>query len=126
MPLSFTIDTELRIVRITAEGESTVGEHATLSTEWTRHRDYRPEMPILIDNRLRTEPADKQHITEFVNVAEQASFLPKGTRCAIVVSTDVQFGMTRMFASLSDERPLVTVPFRDIRSAEEWLTGGDE
>jgi len=126
MPLSFTIDTELHILRITVEGAPSMRDQVKLAAEWTQHPDYRPGMPILLDNRLRTEPSDTQHITEVAGEAGCASFLPKGTRCAVVVASDAEFGMTRMFASLSDERPLVTVPFRNISDAEQWLTGDDE
>jgi len=126
MPLTYEIDTELGIVRITAQGTPSTQEQAALAAQWTQDPGYRPGMPILLDNRLRTEPSDKAHIAEVTTEAQRATFLQKGTRCAVVVATDAEFGMTRMFGSLSEEKPLVTKPFRDISAAEQWLLSGDD
>ena len=126
MPLSYTIDTERGIVRITAEGTPSIGDQAKLASQWMRDPAYRKGMPILLDNRLRTEPSDRTHVTEVAQHTARSPELLKGTRCAVVVANDAEFGMTRMFGSLSEERPLVTKPFRDIPSAEHWLTNGDD
>lgn len=125
MPLQYSIDSVLGIVRITVEGSPSLQEQAELAAQWMRDPAYREGMPILLDNRLRTEPSDREHVTKVALQAERSS-LPKGTRCAVVVATDAEYGMTRMFASMSEGQPLLTKPFRDIAAAEQWLVAGVE
>ena len=125
MPLSYEIDTQLSIVRIRAEGSPSLAEQVELAAEWMNDPAYRAGMGILLDNRLRDGPSDRQHVTEVAERAEQTPDLKSGTRCAVVVSSDAEFGMTRMFASMSEGRPLVTKPFRDVGSAEQWLVSAD-
>jgi hypothetical protein len=124
MPLSYEIDTELGIVRVTAEGNPTIHDQNELAAEWLQDSDYRPGMGILLDNRLRSEPSDRDHIAKVAEETGRSAVLQKGTRCAVVVASDAEYGMTRMFASMSEDRPLVTKPFRDISAAEQWLVSG--
>lgn len=121
MPLSYTIDTELGIVRMTVEGSPSFQEQAEMTARFTRDPNYRAGMPILLDNRLRTEAAKTGHINKVAGHAERSSLLRPGTRCAVLVATDAEFGMTRMFGSLSEGKPLVTKPFREMSEAEQWL-----
>jgi hypothetical protein len=125
MALSYEIDAELGIVRVTAVGNPTLDDQNALASQWLQDPSYRPQMGILLDNRLRSEPSTRDHIAEVADEAGRSP-IPTGTRCAVVVASDAEYGMTRMFASMSEERPLVTKPFRDVSAAEQWLVSGDE
>jgi hypothetical protein len=126
VPLSYEIDTELGIVRVIAVGEPTIEDQNELGTQWSGDPDYRSGMPILLDNRLRSAPSNRAHISKVVEEARRSQLVQKGTRCAVVVASDAEYGMVRMFASMSEDRPLVTKPFRDISSAEQWLISDGE
>jgi hypothetical protein len=121
MPLSYGIDRESGILRITAIGTPSVQEQLDLAERWSNDPAYEVGMPILMDNRQRTQPSTREHVVEVANLAEKSPFLTPGTRCAVVVASDAEFGMTRMFSMLSENSPLETRVFRNLRSAEEWL-----
>jgi hypothetical protein len=49
---------------------------------------------------------------------------PEGTsRNAVVVSSDLQFGLARMYEALISEIPANLSVFRDMDAAREWVTG---
>lgn len=118
MSLDFSI--EAGILKIVAVGDPSREEQGALALRWSRHPDYEPGMPILLDNRARTAISTRAHIAEMAEATARSS-LPEGTRCAVVVPSTVEFGMTRMFEALSEEGPLRVRAFRDVEEAEAWL-----
>jgi hypothetical protein len=123
MPLSYSIDSELGIVRIVVVGGATQSEQTGLADAWSNDPHYKPGMPILLDNRLREEVVSSGHIREMADLTKKSDVLEPGTRCAVVVASDVEFGLTRMYATLAEGGPMETRVFRDIAEAEDWLTG---
>lgn len=122
MPLSYEIDTKLKILRIRVEGSSDERKDAELTAKWASDPLYRRGMPILVDNRARTGIASSAYIADLAQRAARSKLVSVPTRCAVVVSRDAQFGMTRMFALRSADTKLETQVFRDIEEAEQWLT----
>jgi hypothetical protein len=49
------------------------------------------------------------------------SILAPEVRRAFVAATTLQYGMARMFTTMSDQRNHVTQVFRDLDDAEAWL-----
>lgn len=123
MPLNYSIDTALGIVRIVVVGGATQDEQVRLAEAWFGEPEYKPGMPILLDNRLRDVVESSAHIREMADLTKKSDVLEPGTRCAVVVASDVEFGLTRMFATLADGGPMETRVFRDIGEAEAWLLG---
>lgn len=121
MSLTYSIDSARGILRITVIGEPGLSEQADLARKWTEDPLYRNGMPILLDNRQRSEPSTASEIRKIAQEVEHSSLLSPGTRCAVLVPHQVEFGMTRMFAMLSEKGPLATRPFHDENDAIEWL-----
>jgi hypothetical protein len=120
--VSYEIDSKLGILRIQVEGSSGPREQGELASQWAKDPRYRTGMPILLDNRRRSELSSTPQIGKMAALTERSELFPVPTRCAVLVAGDAQFGMTRMFAMRSAETNLETRAFRDEAEAERWLT----
>jgi hypothetical protein len=125
MPVTYRIDTEKGIIRITVKGQPGPDEHAEITQRWLKDPDYMPGMPILIDNRQREEPSTRARVEKLAIETQSSHRVAKGTRVAIVVASDVEYGMSRMYALLSENNPFETHAFYDIAEAEAWLVDAD-
>ncbi|MDF1554178.1 MAG: hypothetical protein P1P84_13995 [Deferrisomatales bacterium] len=78
-------------------------------------------IPVLVD-ATEIEPADSVERVHCMaeRVARNASRLKCGPT-AIVVSSDVEYGMARMYMALTDQIHPQTNVFRDTNEALEWL-----
>jgi hypothetical protein len=122
MPVTYRIDTEKQIIRITVKGQPLPGEHAAVTQQWLNDPDYVPGMSILLDNRGREEPSDRARVEKLASETRSSPFAVPGIRVAIVVASDAEYGMSRMYGSLAEESGLEIRTFRDIDEAEAWLT----
>jgi hypothetical protein len=87
------------------------------------HADYRPEMNFLYD----LQQATLQHATSddchmVLGQGKNLEHLRRGTRTAMVVGTDVDFGMCRMYELLSGSADFRYGVFRDLNEAVAWLS----
>ncbi len=122
MPLSYELDSKLGILRSHVEGSPGPREQGELASQWANDPHYRTGMPILLDNRRRSELSSTPQIAKMAALTEHSELFAVRTRCAVLVAGDAQFGMTRMFALRSAETNLETRAFRDEAEAERWLT----
>lgn len=121
MAVRYRIDTEKRIARITVDGQPGPEEHDRIRREMVADPDYVPGMPILLDNRGRKEPSDKERVQEFAMETRSSPVAIERARVAIVVASTAEFGMARMYALLTEQSPQETRVFRDMDEAEAWL-----
>ncbi len=120
MPISERFDHERRWVETTIEGPVTF---ADFESHWHRELAARGEgYPELIDGRSAEVAFDAHDVRRMVEVLRLvAASRPLGPT-AILVQSDVGFGMVRMLSLLVE--PFCAVqPFRDRASAERWLEG---
>jgi hypothetical protein len=118
MSLSYTIDANRRLIIVRAAGVLTEGDV-------TRLRE-----------RIRVDPAFDAHHDQLFDVRDvedialskegmarlaDTSILTPEVRRAFVAATTLQYGMARMFTTLSEQRNHVTQVFRQIEDAEAWL-----
>ena len=120
MPFSYTVDSELRLVRTTGTGTISDEDSEQLSAMQRSDPRVHAMMRELLDLRLVEQLSitpgrlqfrahtDRQYSTEYANTL------------AIVVGSEVAFGVARMYELLTDEHFLVRV-FRDYAAACEWL-----
>jgi hypothetical protein len=119
MPCEFFIDTDRRLV--ISRGTETFRyadflDHMKILAPDPR---FKPEFDHLVDcrkfERFDVTPAQIQEI------GSQSVFAPRSRR-AFVVSSDLHFGLGRMFANYRDVKcGQLTVVFRDMREAAFWL-----
>jgi hypothetical protein len=119
MPCEFLIDADRRLV-------------ISRGTETFRYADFLEHMKLLApDPRFKPEfnhLVDCRHFERFdvtpAQIQEMGgqSVFAAQSRRAFVVSSDLHFGMGRMFANYRDvKRGQLTVVFRDMREATAWL-----
>ncbi len=121
MPISFTIDRTQRNVRTTVSGPVTVAD--ILAHFETEHREGTLPYTELIDACAVTGPYLSASDLRLAAMSVQASqvrgkFGPR----AVVVDSDLVFGLTRMFATFIADYFHIEV-FRDVDKASDWLVG---
>jgi hypothetical protein len=123
MPLTWAIDREAGIVRVTAQGQVSLEHERDSLLRILAHPDHTPGLGILLDNRERRPAATPDHVRAMAGVVSEVPDRLGRMKLAIVVSRDVSFGMARMFAILSEASTMRTSIFRDVDEAEAWLRG---
>jgi hypothetical protein len=120
MPISWRVADGL--VWLESEGLVPFEEWRAAVDAALKHPDYRPGMGVLHDWRGLHEPPEAADIR---SRAEYGAKLGR-IRWALVVSSDVGYGMGRM-AEILTETPLIELrAFKDIAEAEAWARGHGE
>lgn len=118
----YSIDSEKRRVEISFEGTLSPDDIAGLRSESVADPQFDPAFDQLIDGRAVSslEGIGAREV-QFL-ASNRAGVHAEGARRAFVVSTDVGFGLSRMFQGLSNSDGDVRV-FRDYDQALAWLDG---
>ena len=110
------------LIQALKEGKTQIPVRALrLNTPGLAHSvDSEPPHRELIDARravVRLSSAEAQEIVELLRSLSRSHPL---NRIAVVVSTDVAYGVMRMLQTLVED-VCVVQPFRDLAEAERWL-----
>ena len=84
-------------------------------------KDSEPPYRELIDARGAVVKLSSAEVQEIVELLRSLSRSYRLGRIAVVVSTDVAYGMMRMLQILVED-VCVVQPFRDVAEAERWLS----
>ena len=121
MPIEHVVDPETGIMHVRRWGKiKTCDEDRALRK---RREDplVVPGIPVIVDCR-EVDPPDTTHLTN--HIADRISALAEKLNCgpvAIVVSSEVQYGMARMFMGLTALTHPDTEVFRNYEEALDWL-----
>lgn len=120
MPITYTLDHDQRRMFTRAEGLLTrheLEQHLDVEAQ-----DHAEEYAELFDARDATTDITADDVRGLVDRARrwQASGIKVGPT-AIVATTDVVYGMARMYAMLAEFLNAPVEVFRDVASAMEWL-----
>lgn len=122
MPMSYQIDTDRKLLLIRGSGRLTDAEMIACVDELREDPAVRPDLQTLSDMR-EIEVGFTPAGVEAMVAAMRSSANPRdGVKAAIVVGSEVAFGMGRMFQLRTDEDldPRFRV-FRSMQDALEWL-----
>lgn len=120
MPISWRISDGL--VRLESHGDVAFDEWKAAVDAALAHPDHRPGMGVLHDWRgMRTSPST----AEIEARARYGAGLGP-IRWALVVPSDVGYGMGRMAEILTERPPIELRTFRDLGEAEAWLRSGTD
>ena len=119
--LSHTVDAERNEVTTIAEGTVTLDEvrahlHREKSDSALPYRE-------LIDARNAVVSLSRSEVREIVELLRSLARCRRLGRTAVVVSTDVAYGIMRMLQILVED-VCVVQPFRDLTTAALWLSDG--
>ncbi len=121
MPYQITVDPTLGAAHVTAWGPSSVAEVLEAMERIIGDAAYRPTFPILVDaSRL-------EYVASFSDaLAMRDAFEANRNHfrgpIAVVVVAPVQYGATRVVASLADLFGVRIGVFRTVAEAQTWLT----
>jgi hypothetical protein len=121
MPIFHVVDSEREILFVTRSGSILTQDEEAARRQ--READPRivPGMAVLVDCRA-VEPPDSPQVVRYL--ADNIERLAARLRCgpvAVVVSGDAEYGMARMYQSLTDPVHPQTLVFRDYDQALRWL-----
>jgi len=125
MAIDRSRDAAIWVLRVT--GTITLEEFKRAIIETFADPAFTQGSPILWDMRdFDTTVADAATFSELVLFNEKTADERGGGRSAIVVSSEVDYGMSRMFQSIADGLPTDFAVFRSYRDARDWLLNGGD
>jgi len=122
VPMSYRIDLEAGLILLKGTGLLTDDEMVQCIAELRRDPELEPGMHTLSDMREIEVGFTAEGVSRMLDTMKISSERRSAARAAIVVSSDVAFGMARMVEGRADGQlePHFRV-FRDIAEAREWL-----
>lgn len=122
MPMTYSIDVDARLVRIVGSGRLENQDMIDCVSRLRADPMLEPDMNTLSDMRDIQTGFSREGVERMIEVMEQTSGSRHAVRAAIVVSSNVAFGMGRMFELRveSEAQPRFMV-FREMADACEWL-----
>lgn len=122
MPLSYQLDPESRLARVTYRAVPSFEEWAASVGSILHDPRWRPGFGLLFDRRSIPEPPSTSFVRRFADFCRRNIKQLRGSRIALVVSSPADFGMGRMESQLlSDDGPAHAV-FSAEEDALTWLS----
>ncbi len=121
MPLGYRIEDGIVYAKVT--GEVSPQEQFELTRSWLADPNL-PSPYLVCRDATDASPTTGNAIRGFVSFLSTLS-IPVGSKLAMVVREDVNFGMSRMYQTLADEvKNLQIRIFRTSEEAVAWLRQG--
>jgi len=118
LPVSYLIDQNQRLVVSRLSGTVTQTEVFEHNRTLRADPDFNPGYRQLVDCTGVTEVLLS---TTTINAVSHSQFFTPGTRRAFIATSDLAFGLARMFALSAEASGQTIEVFRERRVAEEWL-----
>jgi len=123
MRVSREVDGTNRVVTLGVSGELDDDGLLALAAELQKDPEVTPDFALLIDLRKANGLAVTGHGVRAL--VAQPLVLSRASRRAVVVPSDLGFGMARMYEMLREDRGGGTRAFRDFDEAQRWVTSRD-
>lgn len=120
MPVTYTIDTKLRLVSFIASGDVTAAELLEYQNRLTRDPDFNPAFRQLADFSQATSASVS---SDDVRALATRNAFDRSARRCVVVPTAELFGLARMFQAfreLSGGKEQLHI-FKERKEALDWL-----
>ena len=121
MPVTYSIDKTQGIIVTRCIGDVTLGQVIEHFDILIRDPDCPPKLDVLLD---LTECSVIPETHQLEPVSDKIGSIRKNVQfeaCAIVVSSELMFGMARIFLVFADERFQMAQVFRAVDQAKKWL-----
>jgi len=122
MPVRFEIDAEQRRIYTTWEGAVTLKENQDFIRALSEHPDFDPTFDQLSDARAVTAAVPSDRLADLA----RSQVFAAGSRRAILVESDLVFGVSRMYQAYAGQGGPEVRVFRDPDEANVWLDRQDE
>jgi hypothetical protein len=119
VPIAFRIEDGIAFTDMGAT--FTVAEIRAYLAAVPAHAAFRPGMPSLVDCRQVTSLLSPEELRAVAADVAGVVAVPVRGKCAVLASTDVVFGLMRMYEAYTEDAPVVVRVFRDHDLAMTWL-----
>ena len=121
MPIELRYDRKQGVLYSVVTSPITLEEFGASMARIIQSDDYPPDVRTLWDLReLDFEPVYRPFEEQVIDIRQK--FPERGAaKIALVVASDLGFGMTRMYEILSNEMPQNVMVFRNCEEGEKWL-----
>jgi hypothetical protein len=123
MPLSYRIERSLDLLVMTGEGTIGADEIRACYQRLLADPDYCVIRRELADFRNAVFEVDPEDVEKLAKSTSERPIENRIERRAIVIVSDRQYGLARMFSYLVAPSGQNVQPFRDIEEARRWLKG---
>ena len=125
MSADLRYDQERNILHVILHGLITVDQLRNILHKITHAEEYPPDIPALWDlTAVDAGEVDLSMIEKFIGTRER--FPERGiTKLAILTSSELAFGLSRMYEAMSVDLPQTIRVFKDRATAEQWLQEQD-
>jgi hypothetical protein len=122
MSMTYELDKKERVVRILGSGRLTDEELVECIASLRADPELEPDMHTLSDLRNIDVAFTSDGVSSMLSVMKNSSAERSEAKAAIVVSSDIAFGMGRMVELRSEDEidPSFKI-FRDMTAAQAWL-----
>jgi len=122
MPILYRIIPDKKIAYIKASGKVNADEIMIEGARMFAETDWENGFNILCDYREITEfDLSNEDIKKIANQDKVHEPIFDKSKCAVVATSKLIFGLSRMWEIFSEDTSLTTMVFRDIREAIDWL-----
>ena len=121
MPIHYEIDADRRLVYEGGHGPATREDFAALIRGLAEDEDFRPGMNGICDFRGLTFDLPTTEIEELCELMSGNEEAFRGSRFAVIVPRDLEFGLVRMFSLMLEGAPFQVRAFRELEEARLWL-----
>ena len=120
MPLTFDFVEDRSLVKVALNAPFKADEVAEAGQSLISDPRLTPDCAFLVDCSNTDYVADTRTVRVLLQLIVD-EHLVQGRRIALVVATDLQYGMGRVFTSLAQVKNVDANVFRSAAEAEEWL-----
>ena len=121
MPIEHKVDKETGIMHVRRWGAITTHDEKAALKKRNNDPAVVPNIPVIVDCR-EVEPPDSIEVVQ--HIADSTTAIAVELNCgplAIVVNSDVEYGMARMYMGLTALKHPNTMVFRSYDEALKWL-----
>jgi hypothetical protein len=121
VPVVYEIDRELGLIRTRCRGNVTFAEVLGHFRELENDPSLPARLDVLLDLTGMQSIPESDQVSSAAREVEVLRRKVAWGACAIVASSDILFGMSRMFHALVEAQFANSNVFRDLAGAERWL-----
>jgi hypothetical protein len=121
--IGFKHRSDIDAVLFEISGEFTIADYMEAMKRFQQSEFFRPGIPSIWDFRqVMPEGVTREDLRAIADYQEEiASERGPTWKVALVVSSDLGYGLSRMFEAYADAAPNEVMVFRNMEKAEAWI-----
>ena len=121
MSHTLKLNTELEVIVLRVKQSLSFEEVRSIFVEMVRLPGFKEGLCLVADFRGSGTSLTGDDMRKLADLARQKDAAWGDTKWAFVASSDVMYGLSRMYMALTGELQVDTHVFRDIKTANGWL-----